>query len=472
MHRLAAQAASANAPRVGAVYTGFGVHQTLGLMEMSHLYPPDLVPLIATAWSKTLFFPKEKRPPLPPDDALNDLLSLAYHTSLLREEGRRLSFRILYFPKGQTKKDSTERRRNSRLAEFADERPLTIAELRRLAPAADSTRTMICVDYNQVTGWNVWALLDTGQNWWQFTRHEASRGMPPPQDLCVTSLGPGELTISSGGMVLLLLRSGATYLPRGSALDTGPVSNQLESSRRALYRDAVRRLKVKKWDEEGQDNDYPKRFHDMCLSRILSGIGELGHGGTLLVVPNQLSSSDSRLIDRVSIKHACNYDYLWALMVQHLELHKKYYDLRMPFWNRKEPISQGEFRQLSLIEGQREDNEEALSDCVRFIASLSAVDGALVITDRFRVICFGAEVIAQSPTLRDVHLATNPDATELKSVSIESYGTRHRSAFRFCSSYEDSIAFVVSSDGGVKATKRIASQVVLWPEVQATFWGV
>ncbi|MBV7543590.1 diadenylate cyclase [Acidovorax sp. sic0104] len=134
------------------------------------------------------------------------------------------------------------------------------------------------------------------------------------------------------------------------------------------------------------------------------------------------------------------------------------------------PIDPEKYQQISILESAKIDNDEALKDAVRFIASLSAVDGALVITDRFRVLGFGAEVIAQSPTLRDVQIAMNPEATTKQPVSIETYGTRHRSAFRFCSTYEDGIAFIVSSDGGVKATKRIGSEVLLWPEVQPSFW--
>jgi hypothetical protein len=438
---------------------------------MTSLYPPDLVPLVQSAWTTTYRMPGEKRPPLPAVQALTELLALAYHTSLLLEEGRKLLFRIIYLPRGSSKKVTEARRRNSRLAVFTEDRALNVAELRRLAPAADSTRTMICADHDSETGWRVWGLLDTGANWWQFTRHEASSGTPPPQDLAIGSPGPGELTVSSGGMVLLALRNGTAFLPQGSALDAGPVSTHLEPTRRQLYRDSVKRLKSKKWDEEGHDNDYPKRFHDMCLSRILSGIREIAHGGTLLVVPNQLSATDPRLADRVNIKHPCDYDYLWELMLQHLELHKNYYALHFPLWDSKAPIDPEKYQQISMLESTRIENDEALKDAVRFIASLSAVDGALVITDRFRVLGFGAEVTAQSPTLREVQIAGNPEATIRKTVSIEAYGTRHRSAFRFCSTYEDAIAFIVSSDGGVKATKRIGQDVLLWPEVQASFWG-
>lgn len=438
---------------------------------MTHTYPHDLVPFIKAAWAKKTTKYEEKRPPLPPDSALVELLDLVYHTSLLREEGRKLSFRILLLQRESSKQEVQARRQNSRIAEFAEDRDLSIAELRRLAPAADSIRTMICVDYNNKSGWRVWGLLDTGLNWWQFTRHEASSGSPPPVNLAVGSPGPGEITISSGGRVLLSLRSGSTYQPHGSPLHSGPISDHLEPSRKKLYNQVIRQLKVKKYDSEGHDNDYPKNFHDMCLSRILTAIRELSHGGTLIVVPDTLSTNDSRLTDRITIKHPCNYDYIWGLMIRHLELHRKYYDMYFPLWDSEKSIDPKDFQTISMLDRERDEADEFLSDSIHFLASLSSVDGALVMTDRFRTLGFGAEVIAQSPTLREVYLAENATATKTRPISIESYGTRHRSAFRFCSSYEDSIAFIVSSDGGIKATKRIGSTVVMWPEVQPGIFG-
>jgi hypothetical protein len=435
---------------------------------MSIIYPPELLPQIKSAWKAPSGFHSRSRPALPNDDALKELLDLAYQTSLLREEGRKLTFRILYLPRDKGKKRGTTsvNRRNSRLAEFSNDRQFTIAELRRLAPAADAIRSMICVDY--VKGeWRVWAILDTGANWWNFSRHESSSGTPPPENLAIYSQGPGELTISSGGFTLLSLRSGSVYVPLGSALHRGPVSSHFQPARELLYKETIEKLEQEVWDEDGEDDDYPNRFYDMCLSRILSGIRELGHGGTLIVVPDHLSLNDSRLTDRITIKHQCNYDFAWNLMIQSLELHNKYYALHFPLWESKKPIATNDYHSISILASRRLENSESLSDCLRFIASLSSVDGALILTTKMRLIGFGGEITAQSPTLQNIQLSANPDASALKRVSIESYGTRHRSAFRFVSSYEDAIAFVISSDGGVKAAKRIGSNVVLWPEVQA-----
>jgi hypothetical protein len=90
-------------------------------------------------------------------------------------------------------------------------------------------------------------------------------------------------------------------------------------------------------------------------------------------------------------------------------------------------------------------------------------------TDEFDVLGFGAEVTAASPTLKSVRVLADNKGID---VPITSFGTRHRSAFRFCSSLEGSAAFVVSQDGGVKAVKRVGCDVVLWPDINTGSMGI
>jgi hypothetical protein len=153
-------------------------------------------------------------------------------------------------------------------------------------------------------------------------------------------------------------------------------------------------------------------------------------------------------------------------MLDNLAAHRDYYDIYDSLSSAKTSISVKKFRALMTAERKQEESAERLRDCLHFMASLTAVDGALVVTDSQRVLGFGAEVVAQSPMLREILLAANAAGTETRRIPIESYGTRHRSAFRFCSSYENSLAFVISQDGGIKATKRIGAEVMLWPDVQ------
>lgn len=120
------------------------------------------------------------------------------------------------------------------------------------------------------------------------------------------------------------------------------------------------------------------------------------------------------------------------------------------------------------MQSEEDDIDERDQDIAKSIASLTSVDGALVMTTQFKVLGFGGEIVAVSPTLRFVTEASD----NKPKTPIESFGTRHRSAFRFCSSFEDSVAFIVSSDGGVKAAKRHGRELLFWPDINEGTMGL
>lgn len=189
-------------------------------------------------------------------------------------------------------------------------------------------------------------------------------------------------------------------------------------------------------------------------------------------MPDEFSVNDSRLRDRVNIKYQCPYDYIWDLVVKSLLVYHRRYELHFSMWDSKEPIQQDQYRSLSRLDSERNEVDEALSDRFHFVATLADVDGALVMTNRFRLLGFGAEVTAFAPSLKNVTLALDAVSENKKVVPVEDYGTRHRSALRFCSSYEDSIAFIMSQDGGVKAAKRVGADVLMWPDVVLGYSGL
>jgi hypothetical protein len=351
-------------------------------------------------------------------------------------------------------------------------RPYSASEINRLAPAAERKRLLICVApkaEGNGDDLHIWALLDTGENWWKFVHHETSGGFPPPNFLTVTSTAPGEVSTSAQGLVLVTLRNGQIFTPSADALWAGPLSDFLDTARRRFYDEVVAALGSKKFDSEGHDDDYPQRFYTFFLERLLFYTRQKGHGGSILLVPNYLSREDTRLTDRLHIKYPCIYNSAWGLLKKSLVNHRRYYDLYFPLME-KNIVKKKEFSELNMLSYEKEELEAALGDVAQAIASLTAVDGALVINDQCDVLGFGAEVTAASPTLVNVRVPSNSKTPH--ELPITSFGTRHRSAFRFCSSLEECAAFVVSQDGGVKAVKRVGSHVILWPDINAGSMGV
>jgi len=97
-----------------------------------------------------------------------------------------------------------------------------------------------------------------------------------------------------------------------------------------------------------------------------------------------------------------------------------------------------ELEQLDAFASDQHNCEDAAKDAARFIASLTTVDGAVVLTDTLRIIGFGAEVTTTFSGGDKVHVAHTAEATETNEVRFAEYGTRHRSAFRFVASMEPS----------------------------------
>jgi DisA bacterial checkpoint controller nucleotide-binding len=444
-------------------------------------YPRDLITSIRSVCKSLNSVKFHKPPSLPSNNILERFLDVAFHASFQTEEGRRPGFRIiLYSPKDHSRMMkrhdvSPKYFENSfRLMPLDTMRPYSVAEVNRLAPAAEMKRLLICVAVSQQErldpALQIWALLDTGENWWKFVHHEADKGRPPPNFLTVTSTSPGEVSVSAQGNVLATLRNGQILRPTANVLRSGPLSDFLDSARQRLYEAVIEELKAPKYDPEGHDNDYPQRFYTFFLERVLFYTRQRGHGGTILMVPNYLSQEDTRLTDRIAIKYPCTYTFVWELLIKTLVTQVKYYRLHFPLWDGKTKVTKNQFQEHHMLESEKEELDEALTDVAQSIASLTSVDGAVVLSDHFHVIGFGAEVIASSPSLLNVL-----DASQLRkphTIPITSFGTRHRAAFRFCSSLEEAAAFVVSQDGGVKAVKRVGKDVVFWPDINTGAMGI
>lgn len=435
-------------------------------------YPKDIIPALKEICKKNKKREYGKPPDLPTDKELNILLDTAFHASFLTEEGRRMGFRIIYVSSEAIIKDLKSYSDNRwRIINFDSPRQYNVSELNRLAPAADLTRLMIGVSNSSpkdlYPSLIIWGLLDVGENWWKYIHNETASGMALPNYFAITSMNPGELSVSAQGDVLITLKSGKLVEPKNTPIWDGPICEFLQPARDKLNQSVITELGIKSWHDK--DVDYPHRFYNFFLERILFYVREKNHGGTLIILPSYISKDDTRLTDRLNIKYPCYYDSAWEVMISCLVNERKYFDLRLPLWNAKLEMTQDNFQDYCILSSKKDEIDEAIGDVAQTIASMTSIDGAVILTDELKVLGFGAEVLAGSPSLKEVKV----DGFKItKRISIESFGTRHRSAFRFCSSFEDAVIFVVSQDGGVKAIKRVGKEVVLWPDINTGAMGL
>jgi len=440
---------------------------------MKFSYPTELNEHLEKYW-QNVDTEGRQAPPLPEDkEQLSKFLEIAYHASMLTEEQRQIGFRLALISREMvhTLAGPEELGRLFEPVEFINPREFSVREILRLAPATDHTKVIICVSPGEEGEdgnggqLQIWGLLDTGSSWWDFTHGQSGSGTPPPNCLTVSSIEPGNLTFSREGSVLFSLKRGGIVIPSKQTLYQGPIAEFLDNGIEALYEDTRNSLGDENRDLLKLLGEYPRELYFRYIERLLFQIREEHHGGALIVVPDGVDSSDPELSKLVMVKYPCRFKNVWPLHVLSLALRCRYKKLYMDLYRGRTEIPIEKHHDLSSLAQQREMVERRISDSVKLIASTSQVDGAVIISDRFQLIGFGSEITVNAPGLREVHLAVDPMAHTPTTVPIESYGTRHRSAFRFCWENENSVAFVVSMDGGVKGVKRVGDKLAFWPDI-------
>ncbi len=325
-------------------------------------YPPSLPQSLRSLWTVRTW-PKEKVPALPRREILERLLNVAYHATFTIEEGRRTKFRLAFGHPAELARPAIHRLLPPyAVIELAEPRPYSVAEITRFAPATDPTRVLLGVDLSDSGDLQIWGLLDVGSSWWEFTHHETSGGMPPPNVLTLASNEPGNLEISRSGRTLLSLRRGTVHSPLQGVFYSGPIAAFLEPARNTLYQQVCASLGTKEWDPKGVDDDYPRQAYTFLLEHLLHRISVLGHGGAVIVVRDDLTSRDTRLTERLLVKYRADDGRLWALLARSLVLERQFYDLHFPLWA-SEKIDGDDFHRHNVLETEREEVEISQRRC-------------------------------------------------------------------------------------------------------------
>jgi hypothetical protein len=121
----------------------------------------------------------------------------------------------------------------------------------------------------------------------------------------------------------------------------------------------------------------------------------------------------------------------------------------------------------AIAESDADDYEDEITGCVRFISSLSCVDGLIFATPDLAIRGFGVEIrTKKEPT--EVFLASRPRATgkSLRRIDPHHYGTRHRSMMRYCFANPKSIGFVISQDGEIRVMTKVKKSLVMWENLK------
>lgn len=234
--------------------------------------------------------------------------------------------------------------------------------------------------------------------------------------------GPGSMRIIPGARRVFKLRNGSLRFPYSV--------NQISY--------------VREWYDETSDRlgfggtPIGGRLVRWIWGNILRAVCNARHGGCFLIVPEATDLSSMP----ITIKYRLGVERLQDVLRERMAV---------------EPaLSRHVHGCADLAISVLDDSHFIERDVARIadlVASLAAVDGAVVLRRDWKIVGFGAEITetALAGDDEEVECGKPPDSIdEPHARPLSHFGMRHRSAYRFCERVPGTMAFVISQDGTLR----------------------
>lgn len=429
-----------------------------------HVYPAELVALINQKWNDLPLPDDITIDPaaslLPGKAALEHLISTCYQVSMMREETRPVTLRLILIAPRFFPADQGPPKGFLRLL-FASPRPFNEYELRRLSPAVDFERSLIGIEPHPEKGFQIWGIINSGIRWLQEERGGNKKTNRLPEAFVVHVTGPGMLTICKGLKIITTLNNGKVLDSAANAFQSKWMNKLFAEEREVLlemhetFRASVL-YPVARIQEE-----FIESLQFQLLKRIISVTRMSRHGGTFIIFPNnnppEITGDNPFILLKYKFLQDEAIQRQQSLMLKTIRLATTALgDIQDP--NRI--ITWKEYVELR-HESAVYDLAEALYEQAQFVASLAAVDGAVVAGSR-GALGFGGMIVGSLDRLTEVAIASDVEGTIVTRAKIESYGSRHRSVYHLCNTIHNVMAIVVSQDGNVQLAKWRNGIVTCW----------
>jgi hypothetical protein len=419
----------------------------------AHAYPPDLAARTEERWQGL-----PPGPALPPRAVLEEILSTAFQASLLRDEERPVTIRLLLAAPEELPVSGGPPGGLLRLA-FDHPRRFTVDELRRLSPAARYHRALVGVCIGAEGEIEIWGIAQSGPRWLQSTEGGRAAAAPLPDLLVVRVTGPGRIFVARGSVTVAGLYGGrlsdgamdvfeSRWLPARFA----PMRQEVTD----LHREAARAA-THPWGRV--DPDVSRMIAQQLVKRVVTNIRSTHHGGMIIFLPPDCAEGIAQG-QHLHLKYGCRDE----------EPRRRYRTLMLAVLRvlaeatalapESEAAGWSSYRGWNSPELSALD--EAILEMAHLIGALAGVDGAVVLTKRFEVLGFGGEITGDLPDVTTVLRALDLEAVLREPEVVDAVGTRHRSAYRLCARFPEALAIVISQDGGVR--------FVSWHEGAVTYW--
>jgi hypothetical protein len=408
-----------------------------GLVGCSYLkesslnaFPKDLAKVVSERWDR-LVGGEYVVPQAPSLRLLRELLEVIYLTAGQAEENRYPQFNVVATP------IDADTVKLGAIWKFTDSRPLTISELHRLAPAVDLKKSAILMQWDE-SRWHIAGLVDLGTSWYR-ARMGLQYEFHFPPCLFIQVERAGNLRVYQGQYLVAALVDG--QLERHKEIE-------IELSLGRVASNSIKRL----WREIPFPKEEEPRDYDSFLyvaawnvfAALANCISQEKHGGAIIIVPAENHINATQIVT----KYKQSSTMLQSAFIEYMKTRNRYIDFIIRMEERNEASVSRD--QIDIVELELVRRHEQLIETIRFVAGLSGCDGAIVMSEDFCVLGFGAEIRSDLKSETEIREMKDALRRTTKSLNVEQFGQRHRSAIKLVSCEEQYSVLVISQDGPIR----------------------
>ncbi len=441
----------------GAAHSG-QIHDAMKSITRRFYYPSDLAKLVQSRL-KALH---SRSPAL---SILTELMEVAFFVSMKTEEAEPILCNLVYLDKSNPDPAPPERIVADRWSwvRFEESVIFDVKNLAKISKSIDSSYGALAVYQNSSGELVIWGAIDQQGQRTAFTARESDEGPESPGVVQVSISGIGVIEVYKDYTLLGALRQGRLTGGFNDVLDQpGPIQSILQQAIKPVLRRVEAEVGSVVFQKRAHWPESISADWRKTLVRILLGVQGYGHGGAILLTSNNSALRFKHRIGYVRLRDAlrrlaietivrCNAeDEIGELLDTHEQLMPVHLHL-----------------DESVASSNEADTEDEVTGCIRFIASLSRIDGLVVMDRELAVRGYGGIIqVKQEPP--GVWVAGDAAGTlkSLRRINPGHFGTRHQSMMRICYHHPQSIGFVISQDGDIRAMTRVGNKLLVWEDVK------
>ncbi|PEC77389.1 hypothetical protein COK54_13125 [Bacillus cereus] len=399
---------------------------------------------------------------------LTNLFEIMYFASLKTEESESISSRITIIDKDSPDPKPPKRIVKDRWSyiKFKEEVELTIPNLVKISKAADPKAGSLAVDLSNGK-FVIWGMIDQEYHYYNCLLNESEMGPERPGLFEVIIESLGEISVFKDYRNIASLKKNILINKQNDVLNLGPISNKLGEYLSTYIDNEAHIVKTSSLEGREPEEVWLKWELVSIICRILINIKEYRHGGAVLFDPKL----DDSFMD-LSIKYEITYERISKSLSEYVRsfVEKRalgYYIRNESGYKNDGNIPYPVFIDNECLKIDVEEYKNGLTGAVKFISSLTCVDGLVLFDKNLCVRGFGVEITARKePDV--IYLASEEEISEhdLKKVDYKHFGTRHRSMMRYCYTHPKSIGFVISQDGDIRAITNVNGKVIMWENIK------